>query len=49
MSEHQPRLDEYDADEWFDLARGINPEVTREEFDRQWAAFVAEKTRRAAQ
>lgn len=49
MSELPPRLDEFDADEWFDMARGINPKLTREEFDRQWAAFAAEKKRRAAQ
>lgn len=33
------RLDEYDADEWFDVARMFNPELRREEFDVMWAEF----------
>jgi len=34
------RLNEYDADEWFDLARSLNPNLTRDQFDKQWQEFV---------
>jgi hypothetical protein len=33
------RLDEYDADEWYDLARTFKPDLSREEFDVKWAEF----------
>jgi hypothetical protein len=34
------KLNEFDADEWFDVARSLRPELTREEFDKAWAGFV---------
>lgn len=37
------RLDEYDADEWFDIGRAIKPSYTRAEFDKDWAEFQAIK------
>lgn len=40
------RLDEYDADEWFDLVRAFKPELTREEFDKTWAEFQELKRRK---
>jgi hypothetical protein len=46
MSE-QPRLDEFDADEWFDVVRAINPALTREEFDASWEQFQEVRRRRA--
>ncbi len=29
-----------DQDEWFDIARTFKPELTREEFNEQWAEFL---------
>lgn len=34
------RLNEFDADEWFDVARAFRPELSREEFDVMWDEFV---------
>lgn len=33
------RLNEYDADEWFDLMRSLKPGLTREQFDVLWKEF----------
>jgi len=41
------RLDEFDADEWFEVCRRLRPEVTREEFDQMWAEFAALKAARS--
>jgi hypothetical protein len=37
------RLDEYDKEEWWDVARRLNADITREEYEQQWAEFVALK------
>lgn len=37
------RLDEFNADEWFDTMRRVRPDYTREEFDLDWAEFQAMK------
>lgn len=42
------RLNEFDADEWFDVCRRIRPDLTREEFDEKWLEFIAAKRRRQA-
>lgn len=43
------RLDEFDQDEWWDVCREVRPDITREEFDRMWEDFVAEKERKKLQ
>jgi hypothetical protein len=43
------RLDEFDADEWFDVMKRIRPDLTREEFDELWAKFQRDKRKRATQ
>lgn len=35
----QSPLNEFDADEWFDAAKRLKPEMTRAEFDEDWAEF----------
>ncbi len=40
-------LNELDADEFYDICRVFLPDMTREEFDRKWAAFQALKAERA--
>lgn len=37
------RLDEFDADEWFDVCCKLKPSLTRDEFDAMWAEFAAGK------
>lgn len=36
-------IDEFTADEWFDVMRACKPDITREEFDRHWAEFAEMK------
>ena len=43
------RLDCYDKEEWWDVARRVNPNITREEYDRQWDEFVQMKLERQRQ
>lgn len=38
----------FTKDEWYDVAREINPETTREEFDRQWDASIKARDERNA-
>lgn len=33
------RLDTFDRDEWWAVARILNPDLSRAEFDRQWEEF----------
>jgi hypothetical protein len=40
------RLNEMDDNEWWDVARKLNPNLTREEFDQQWRDFQREKAAR---
>lgn len=42
----EPRLDEFDEDEWFSVCHSLHPEVTREEFHEMWVACQAEKAER---
>jgi hypothetical protein len=41
------RLNELDADEWFDVARRFKPDMTREQFDKDWAEFQEMKRLRS--
>lgn len=43
------RLDEYTKDEWWDVARAVKPDLTREEYDAMWERFQADKARSALQ
>lgn len=43
------RLNEYTRDEWWDVCRQAKPDLTREEFDRLWDEFQAEKAKRTLQ
>lgn len=36
-------LNEYDANEWYDISRKLKPDLTREEFDKMWEGFQAAK------
>ncbi len=47
MATDQFALNELDADEFYDVCRVFRPEATREEFDREWAAFQEFKAERA--
>jgi hypothetical protein len=38
-----PRLDEFNRDEWYDVARILRPDWTEEDFDREWKEFQAAK------
>lgn len=51
MTEKEPeaRLHEFDKEEWWDVARKVRPTLTRAEYERQWAEFVANKARRKLQ
>ncbi len=40
-------LNELDTNEFYDVCRVFLPAMTREEFDRKWAAFQALKAERA--
>jgi hypothetical protein len=40
------RLDEYDQLEWWDVARQVNPRMTWEQFEADWAEFTRVKARR---
>lgn len=40
------RLDEFDAVEWFDVCRRLQPDLTQERFDELWNEFQAEKAER---
>lgn len=37
---------QFNEDEWFDIARKLKPELTREEFSKDWAEFVKLKEER---
>lgn len=39
----EPRLDQFDQDEWFDLCRSLRPGITREQFEEVWERFEVEK------
>jgi hypothetical protein len=48
VSERDVRLNEYDADEWFDVCRQLDPKLTREQFDEMWREFQELKARNVA-
>lgn len=37
------RLDEFDKDEWFDVARRLKPGLSREDYEGMWEDFMAAK------
>ena len=41
------RLHEFDKAEWREVVRKVRPELTDEEFERDWAEFVRLKKRKA--
>lgn len=43
MAKDPAPLNEYDADEWFDVCRQIRPDYSREQFDRDWETFQERK------
>ncbi len=42
-------LNEFDRDEWWDVARKLKPGLTREQYDKDWDDFQARKAARAMQ
>lgn len=42
-------LNEMDRDEMWDVARLINPDLTEEEFERDWQEFLVLKAKKGAQ
>lgn len=42
-------LNELDKEEWWDVARRVRPDITREEYDRMWEEFQVEKEARLRQ
>lgn len=40
---NEPRLDEYDEDEWRDIVRAARPDWSEEEIAEAWARFVEAK------
>lgn len=47
MSAPPARLDEFDKDEWRDVARLLRPDWTDADFDRAWDDFQRMKAERA--
>ena len=43
------RLDELDKEEMRDLSKAMNPKLTDEQFDLDWAEFVELKKRKSQQ
>lgn len=39
-------LHEFDAVEWFDVCRRLQPDLTQERFDELWNAFQKDKSER---
>lgn len=42
-------LNEFDKEEWFDVARALKPGLPREEYEEMWKRFQADKAARALQ
>lgn len=49
FDEPTERLDEYDKDEWFMVARSLKPALTWEEFEEMWDDCQKLKAARALQ
>ena len=45
MIYHGARLDEFDKNEWRDVARRLRPDWTDDDFDEAWDEFVELKRR----
>lgn len=43
------RLDCYDKEEWWDVCRRVRPDMTREQYDKDWDEFVKTKAERERQ
>jgi len=43
------QLNEFSKDEWWDVARILSPDLSREEYDEMWADFCEVKRRRTLQ
>lgn len=43
------RLDELDREEWWEVARQVDPTISREQFEADWAEFCRLKERRQSQ
>lgn len=43
------RLNELTKDEFWDVARRLRPDLTREQFDADWEEFQAAKAKRSLQ
>lgn len=43
------KLNELDKEEWWDVARRVRPDLTREEYEAMWDGYHAEKTERQRQ
>lgn len=43
------RLDEFDVNEWWDVARECKPDITREEFQQLWDDYHKEKAKKRLQ
>ena len=41
------RLNEFDKEEWWEIAREVRPAYTREEFERDWVEFLEMKKQKA--
>lgn len=42
-------LNEFDKDEWLDIARVLRPDITEDEFEDMWAEFCEMKRMRGMQ
>ena len=40
------RLDEFDKDEWRDVARKLRPDWSEDDFEQAWTEFCRDKLRR---
>jgi hypothetical protein len=48
LSVDDVRLNELDREEFWDVARKLNPQLSREDFDQQWDHFQQDKAARLA-
>lgn len=42
----EARINEFDREEWWDVARRVRPDLAREDYDRMWDEFQQEKAER---
>jgi hypothetical protein len=48
LSVDDVRMNELDRDEFWDVARKLNPQISREDFDQLWDQFQRDKAARLA-